>query len=295
MRHFTKLLALFCVLSIAGGVARGEDGFKPIFDGKTLQGWEGDPKLWRVEEGAIIGQTTTENPTKDNTFLIWRGGKLADFELKLEFRLPNAGFANSGVQYRSRQEPKKVGRWVVAGYQADMDGENRYSGILYDERGRGILAVRGQKTVVGVDHHPKLVEQFADSNELAKVINNRQWNEYDIIAQGNHLVQKINGRLTIDVTDNDPQNRKLEGILALQIHVGEPMKVQFRNIRLKDLSNKSPTAEGDEGKTSPRDTATTVQVPTQCGLSQPERAHEGRRSYLRRFRRQRATGRLLSS
>ena len=157
--------------------------------------------------------------------------------------MPNAGFANSGVQYRSREEPKKVGRWVVGGYQADMDGENQYTGILYDERGRGILAMRGQKTVVGADHHPKVVQQFADSNELAKTIKNRHWNEYHIIARGNHLVQKINGRVMIDVTDNDPKKQKLEGILALQIHAGEPMKVQFRNIRLKELPKKTPPAK----------------------------------------------------
>ena len=224
------------LLLIARGVAAADEGFKPIFDGKTLQGWDGDPKLWRVEDGAITGQTTAENPTKNNTFLIWRGGKPADFELKLEFRMPNAGFANSGVQYRSREEPEKVGKWVVGGYQADMDGENQYTGILYDERGRGILALRGQKTVVGADHKPKVVEQFGDSNELAKVIKKHDWNEYHIIARGNHLIQKINGQLMIDVTDNDPKKRQMEGILALQIHAGEPMKVQFRNIRLKEIA-----------------------------------------------------------
>ncbi len=246
MQCFTRLLACLFVLLIARGVV-ADEGFKPIFDGKTLHGWEGDPKLWRVENGTITGQTTAENPARNNTFLIWRGGKPADFELKIEFRMPNAGFANSGVQYRSREEPKKIGHWVVAGYQADMDGENQYTGILYDERGRGILAMRGQKTVIGPDHRPTLVEQFADPNELAKTIKHRQWNEYDIIARGNHLVQKINGRLMIDVTDNDPTRRKLEGILALQIHVGEPMKVQFRNIRLKELSKKTPPAKGGAG------------------------------------------------
>jgi hypothetical protein len=236
MQRFAKLSALLFVLLLARGVAVAEEGFKPIFDGRTLRGWEGDPKLWRVDDGTITGQTTAENPAKNNTFLIWRGGKVGDFELKFEFRMPNAGFANSGMQYRSREEPKKIGRWVVGGYQADMDGPNQYTGILYDERGRGILAMRGQKTVVGADHRPKLVEQFADPNELAKTIKNREWNDYHIMARGNHLVQKINGRLMIDVTDNDPKLRKLEGILALQIHVGEPMKVQFRNIRLKTLS-----------------------------------------------------------
>jgi len=248
MQRSTRLLALLVMFLIGRGAAGGEEGFKPIFDGKTLQGWDGDPKHWRVEDGAITGQTTTENPAQGNTFLVWRGGKPADFELKLEFRMPDAGFANSGVQYRSREEPKKVGKWVVGGYQADMDGDNQYTGILYDERGRGILALRGQKTVVGADHRPKVAELFGDSKELAKVIKNHQWNEYRIIARGNHLVQKINGRLMIDVTDNDPKKRRMEGILALQIHAGDPMKVQFRNIQLKELPRQTPPMKGDGGK-----------------------------------------------
>jgi hypothetical protein len=240
MQRFTKLLCLL-VLLLVGRAAAGaeEEGFKPIFDGKTLQGWDGDAKLWRVEDGAITGQTTAENPTPHNTFLIWRGGRPADFELKLEFRMPDEGFANSGVQYRSREEPEKVGKWVVAGYQADMDGENQYTGILYDERGRGILALRGQKSDVGKDHKPKVVEQFGDAKELAGAIKTRDWNEYHIIARGNRLIQKINGRLMIDVTDNDPKMQRAAGILALQIHAGPPMKVQFRNIRLKVLPKPS--------------------------------------------------------
>jgi hypothetical protein len=236
MQRLTKPLCLLVVLSIAGGAAASDEGFKPIFDGKTLHGWDGDPKLWRVEDGVITGQTTAENPAQGNTFLIWRGGKPADFELKVEFRMPDAGFANSGVQYRSRQEPEKVGKWVVAGYQADMDGENQYTGILYDERGRGILALRGQKTAVGEDHKAKVVEQFGDASELAKVIKKNDWNEYHITARGNHFVQKINDKLMIDVTDNDPKRQRMAGILALQIHAGDPMKVQFRNIRLKELA-----------------------------------------------------------
>jgi len=176
MRRLTGLFCLVVLLLIGRGAAASDEEFKPIFDGKTLHGWEGDPKLWRVEDGAITGQTTAENPAQGNTFLIWRGGKPADFELKLEFRMPDPGFANSGVQYRSRDEPEKVGKWVVGGYQADMDGENQYTGILYDERGRGILALRGQKTAIGDDHRPKVVEQFGDHNELAKVIKKNDWN-----------------------------------------------------------------------------------------------------------------------
>jgi hypothetical protein len=221
------------VLLISAVKCSAEDeGFKPIFDGKTLQGWDGDPEFWRVEDGTITGQTTKEKPAKANTFLLWRGGKPGDFELKAEFRMPNAGFANSGVQYRSWEGP---GKWQVSGYQADMDGENDYTGICYGENFRGMLAQRGQKVVIGKDHKPKIVEQFADPQELAKSIKKGDWNEYHIIARGNHIVQKINGKLMCEVTDEDSVARK-DGVLALQIHAGDPMKVQFRNIRLKELT-----------------------------------------------------------
>jgi hypothetical protein len=209
--------------------ANDDDGFKPIFNGKTLEGWDGNPKFWRVEDGAITGETTKENPTGGNTFLIWRGGKPADFELKVEFRMPNKGFANSGIQIRSWEEKEK---WRVSGYQPDMDAENTYTGICYGENFRRILANRGEKTVIGKDHKPKVVEKFAASADLAKIIKKQDWNEYHIIAQGNHLTQKINGQLMCEVTDEDDLARK-DGIIALQIHAGDPMKVQFKNIRLK--------------------------------------------------------------
>ncbi len=211
--------------------AADDEGFKPIFDGKTLEGWDGNPKFWHVEDGVITGETTKENPTPSNTFLIWRGGKPADFELKAEFRMPNKGFANSGIQIRSWEEKEK---WRVSGYQSDMDSENAYTGICYGENFRGILANRGEKTVIGKNHKPKVAEKFADSAELAKAIKKQDWNEYDIIARGNHIIQKINGKLMCEVTDEDGMARK-EGIIALQIHAGEPMKVQFKNIRLKEL------------------------------------------------------------
>jgi hypothetical protein len=220
---------LLSVLMIAQAAA--EDGFKPIFDGKTLDGWDGDPRLWRVEDGAITGETTAANPAKGNTFLIWRGGKPANFELKAEFCMPNPGFANSGIQIRSWEGPRK---WQVSGYQPDMDAENEYTGICYGEGFRGILTQRGQKVVIGTDHKPKVVEQFGDSSQLAKVVKKHGWNEYHIIAQGNHITQKINGQLMCELTDEDTVARK-DGVIALQIHAGPPMKVQFRNLRIKEL------------------------------------------------------------
>jgi hypothetical protein len=231
VQRFLKLASVLAVAMVVQVALAEEDGFKPMFDGKTLDGWDGDRAFWRVEDGAIIGETTAANPAKGNTFLIWRGGKPANFELKAEFCMPNEGFANSGIQVRSWEGPEK---WRVSGYQADMDSGNQYTGICYGENFRGILAERGQKTVIGADHKPKVAEQFGDSAQLAKVILKRDWNAYHIIAQGNRIVQKINGQLMCEVTDEDAVARK-DGIIALQIHAGPPMKVQFRNVRIKEL------------------------------------------------------------
>ncbi len=213
--------------------AAEEDGFKPIFDGKSLDGWDGNPKFWRVEDGAITGQTTAENPTEGNTFLIWRHGELDDFELKLEYRIVGG---NSGIQYRSFENEAEWGKWVVGGYQADFEAGERFSGILYGERFRGILGNRGDKTEVGDDGKPTVTGKVGDSAELQSKIRKEDWNEYHISARGYRFQHRINGALTVDVTDNDMKRRLRSGILALQLHAGPPMKVQLRNIRLKRLA-----------------------------------------------------------
>lgn len=229
------LATLLCVgFSSALAQQADEEGFQAIFDGQSLDGWDGDPRFWRVEDGAITGQTTPDNPTKHNTFLIWRGGEVDDFVLRFEYRLIGG---NSGVQYRSFERPEEWGRWVIGGYQADFEAGDRYSGILYGERFRGILADRGQKTVIGSDHKPKVVEQFADSAELQKHVKKEDWNQYEITAKGYHFVHKINGQLMCECTDEDVEARRPSGLLALQVHAGPPMTVQFRNIRLKRLSS----------------------------------------------------------
>jgi hypothetical protein len=235
-------VSILGLLLVAGTGAAGaqDDGFRPIFDGKSLDGWDGNPKFWRVEDGAITGQTTKENPTKGNTFIIWRGGTVDDFDLKLQFRLVGG---NSGIQYRSWEEPDKWGKWVVGGYQADMDAGNTFTGANYGERYRGLLANRGQKTVIGAKGQPKVVGQVGDPKELASVIKKEDWNDYEIIAKGNHIVQKINGRVMCELTDEDSAARP-SGIVALQLHAGPPMKVQFRNILLKRLQADRPKAEG---------------------------------------------------
>ncbi|MBI1901455.1 MAG: DUF1080 domain-containing protein [Planctomycetia bacterium] len=231
--RFVRSCVGACVLPIlfAGMAAAAEDdGFRPIFDGKSLEGWDGNPDLWRVEDGAITGQTTAEKPTKGNTFLIWRGGELDDFELKLEYKIVGG---NSGIQYRSFEVPNE--KWVVGGYQGDFEAGDTYSGILYGERFRGILAARGQKTVIGADHKPQVAGSVGDSKEIQSKIKKEDWNEYRVTAQGYTFTHRINGVATAECVDEDKEMRRASGILALQLHAGPAMKVQFRNIRLKRL------------------------------------------------------------
>ncbi len=226
------LVAAVAMLGRGQPAGAAADEFQPIFDGKTLEGWDGNPEFWRVEDGAIVGQTTKEKPTKGNTFLIWRKGQPGDFELTLDYKIEGG---NSGIQYRSREEPEKWGKWVIGGYQADIDASNTFTGILYGERDRGILCGRGQKVVIGADHKPKEVGRLGDAAELAKAIRNNDWNRYRIVARGFHFTHEINGVLMADITDEDREARKSSGLLALQLHAGPPMKIQFRNIRLKIL------------------------------------------------------------
>jgi len=215
----------------------GEKGFLRIFNGKDLTGWEGNPKLWSVKDDAITGQTTAENPTKGNTFLIWTNGTVADFELRCSFRLVPGdakGFANSGIQYRSKVvDPAN---WAVGGYQADMEAGPAYTGILYEERmTRGIMAARGEKVVWDQDGKKQVVGSTGDPAEIGAAIKRGDWNDYVIIAKGNHLQHFVNGKLTVDVTDDCAAKRASSGVLALQLHAGPPMTAQFQNIRLKHL------------------------------------------------------------
>jgi hypothetical protein len=213
-----------------------EPGFARLFNGKDLAGWEGNPKLWSVKDSAITGQTTAGNPAKGNTFLIWTNGTVADFELRCSFRLVPGdakGFANSGIQYRSKVvDPAN---WVVGGYQADMEAGPTYTGILYEERFRGIMAERGEKVVWDKDGKKQVVGSVGDAAAIEASIKKGDWNNYVIIAQGNHLQQFVNGKQTIDVVDEDQAKRALSGVLAFQLHAGPPMMAQFRNIRLKKL------------------------------------------------------------
>ncbi len=211
-----------------------EKGFAPIFNGKNLNGWDGDSRLWSVRAGVIRGETTAEKAAAHNTFLIWRGGKLRDFVLKLRFHIRNG---NSGVQYRSQE----LGDWIVSGYQGEVANDRPNPGIgtgfLYHERGRGELAYVGEFAVIDAAGKRSVVGKVADATALkaAGYYKNDGWNEYTIVADGNHLIHLVNGYQTIEMIDNDPKGSAREGILALQIHAGEPMLVEFKDIRLKQL------------------------------------------------------------
>ncbi len=244
MIRMGKLVCLAALASaVLVGVAAAEDGFQPIFDGKTLEGWDGNPDFWRVEDGAITGETTAENPTKGNTFMIWRGGSPGDFELKLEYRLRNH---NSGIQFRSFEVPDQ--KWVIGGYQADIADVERFDGLLYGERFRGILCFRGDKTVIGADHKPKVVGKVGDTDELLKKIKRADWNEYHIIAKGNKLTHSINGQPMVECVDEDVEMRRSDGLIALQLHAGPPMKIQFRNIRLKEAKQADAPKSAEKKK-----------------------------------------------
>lgn len=205
-------------------------GFTQIFDGKTLKGWDGNPDAWRVENEAIVGESTAEKPLKANTFLIYRGSQPGDFELKLEYRINST---NSGVQYRSAELPD-VGKWVLKGYQADIDFNNQYTGQLYEERGRGFLAMRGQVTQL-TPGKKQVIANLRSGDDLKAAIKNNDWNQLHIIARGNRLTHILNGHLMAETIDDDPAGRAMGGLIGFQMHTGPPMKVEYRNIWLKNL------------------------------------------------------------
>jgi uncharacterized protein (TIGR03067 family) len=225
-----------------------QKGFQSIFNGKDLTGWDGNPNLWSVKDGTIMGQTTAKTPAKGNTFLIWTNGTPGDFELRCSFKIvpgDEKGFANSGIQYRSKILDQS--NWVVGGYQADMEAGPTYTGILYEERmKRGIMAARGEKVIWDKDCKKQVVGSLGTSEELQAMIKKEDWNDYVVIAKGNHLQHFINGRQTVDVTDDCEAQRAMSGVLALQLHAGPPMTVQFKNIRIRTLDAKdSSNAGGD--------------------------------------------------
>ena len=228
-----KPLALLCLVLTIPAIASADDSFEQLFNGKDLSGWAGKTEFWSVKDGVIHGQTTRDNKTKGNTFLVWQGGDVGDFVFKAKVRFKGN---NSGVQYRS--ELIDAENFVVKGYQADLHKKPEYFGMLYAERWRGIVAQRFQKVEVGADGKPKVVGEVGDQNQ--KLVD-WEWNELTIVAVGDRQIHQVNGITTMDLTDNHPEARR-KGILALQLHRGPPMTVEFKDIQLQKVAGDDATA-----------------------------------------------------
>jgi hypothetical protein len=261
--HVALLIALSSTIALAGNkpgeVSKPADkpapqnapaepeGMKPLFNGKDLTGWSGHPKLWSVQDGVLRGETTAENKAPGNTFLIYTGdgkdgAQFSDFELRFSAKIQNG---NSGVQYRSKLYPAtKDNQWICTGYQCEIAGIPGKDGFLYHEKGpkgRGYaekalyIAWPGDKVEVDANGVSKAVGSLGDNGAIAAANKKGDWNDFIIIAKGNHLQHYINGVQTIDVIDNDEKGGMKSGIIALQLHAGPPMVVEFKNIRIKGL------------------------------------------------------------
>ncbi|PXX23714.1 DUF1080 domain-containing protein [Arenibacter sp. ARW7G5Y1] len=251
VRVMVQLFAMVFLVSFvgckSGQLQNDTDGFVQIFDGKTLDDWEGDPVYWRVEDGKLVGEVTPETILDRNSFIIWRGGEVDDFELKVEYRVSRAG--NSGINYRSHEIDGLP--YALMGYQADINGTGTITGSNYEERRRTTIASQSEKTVLNrptknpealSDHIERnrwvpteVVGSLGTSSELRSHLKKGDWNAYHLIVKGNRLKHYVNGKLMSDVTDNDQINRSEKGLLGVQVHVGPPMKIEYKNFRLKTL------------------------------------------------------------
>jgi hypothetical protein len=221
-----RIISALILVLLATCSAQAEDGFRALFNGKSLTGWDGNPELWSVEDGCITGKTNGPEHLTYNQFLIWRGGTLKNFELRVTARVTGN---NTGIQYRSAELPD-VGKWSIGGYQCDIHPAAANNAMLYDERGRGIVAQNGQTVVVDPQG-----ERLLTAERSPVEVNTAEWNEYVVVARGNHLVHTLNGKVTADIRDYDEKARELTGLLALQIHRGPAMRVQFKEVLLKEL------------------------------------------------------------
>jgi hypothetical protein len=222
--------------------SRPPEGFEAIFNGRDLTGWEGSPEYWSVADGCLTGKA--DGTLKFNRFLVWRGGTVKNFELRVQVKVTPGG--NSGLQYRGTERPD-LGESVVTGYQCDVVAKRPdYNGMLYEERGRRILAHTGERVVIDAEGQPWVVGRFP-----LKAFPPGEWHEYRVLARGNHHEHWIDGHPTVDVIDLDPKGRKLEGVLAVQVHVGPPMTIQYRDAFLKRLPDDLPLVTGAEARIPP--------------------------------------------
>ncbi len=223
--------AIIFIAVDAGETPKPPPGFSAIFNGKNLDGWEGNPKYWHVADGKL----------DYNRFIIWRGGKPRNFEVRVKVKVTSGG--NSGIQYRSVERPE-LGDSVVTGYQCDVvPNRADYNGMLYEERGRRILAHTGEKVIIDPKGQPWVVGEFP-----LKEFKAGEWHDFRVLAEGNHLQHWIDGHQTVDVIDLDEKNRRLEGVFGVQVHVGPPMKIQYRDFFLKKLPDNLPIISPEQAK-----------------------------------------------
>lgn len=237
IQSLALLVTLYIAVSaqVRVGTGRNDAEWKLIFDGKTLDGWRApDMSYFSIEDGAITGTTTREHNPAENQFIVWQGGTVDDFELRFKFRIFGAK-ANSGMQFRSRVRE----RGLVHGYQADIATSGPYLGGIWDEYGtRKSLAARGEKTEID-ENGRRTSTRFANAESILRGINLEEWNDYHIIARGPHITLKINGERTAELIDRERGKSAASGVLGMPIIPGEPMKVQYKDIRLKTLLGKS--------------------------------------------------------
>lgn len=239
IRLLTVLALLGSTLPALAAAPPEPAGMKQIFNGKDLSGWDGDPRLWSVKDGAIRGETTEENVAMGNTFIIWTEGKTGDFDLRLSFRCNATN--NSGIQYRSKHitEGNVRNKWVVRGYQHEIRNEVKFpntSSFIYDEGGkRGRICLVGEQATWEADGKKVIRSDLMDQERFEKLMKLDDWNDVVIIAKGNNIRHYLNGELILDFTDNHPELALKDGILALQLHAGKPMWTEFKNIRISEL------------------------------------------------------------
>jgi len=219
------LTALPAAAEPGAGKKESEEGFVPMFNGKDLSGWEGAEAWWQVRDGAIVTESTAQNPCPRTQYLYWKGGEPADFEMRCRFRI--SGDANTGIQFRSQTRPD----WDTWGYQADIDTAGQYMGCLY-QHGRGLVAQRGQEVVID-QAGKKTITPIGDAAELLKAVKPGDWNEYRIVAKGPRIALWLGGVLMCEVEDHEPKYALPKGIIALQIHRGPPMKAEFKDLRIR--------------------------------------------------------------
>ncbi|GAA4471118.1 hypothetical protein GCM10023156_65230 [Novipirellula rosea] len=227
--------------SAAVGTRADQDGFVRVFDGKTLRQWSGDSKYWSVQDGALTG--VTDGSLKMNRFITWKNSTIRNFDLRVKVKVTAGG--NSGLQYRGTSRPD-LGLDIVTGYQCDVVADNpNYNGMLYEEKGRRILSHTGEKVIIDSSGQPWVVGQLAGSDAI-KDFNTESWHDYRVLVQGNHHQHWIDGHPTADLIDLDEKGRSLEGVLAVQVHVGPAMKIQYKDFKIKHLPDDLPLLKAED-------------------------------------------------